>query len=160
MPGHVAARSVKWLKRITVSEEESHAQWQRRDYKSFGPNETNPDWDKAPSIQEMPITSAITNAKVDDQKIHVEGYAYSGGGRKITRVDVSTDNGDTWDQADLLDDEMLSSGRKTWTWNRWRLKSTFNVAGSGKQETTCSIVVVKATDESYNSQPESQKKYI
>ncbi|KAF4637538.1 hypothetical protein G7Y89_g535 [Cudoniella acicularis] len=157
VPGHVAARSVKWLKRITVSDEESHAQWQRRDYKSFGPNETHPDWDKASSIQEMPITSAITNAKVEDQKMLLEGYAYSGGGRKIVRVDVSTDNGDTWDQAALLDDEMLSLGRKSWTWTRWRYKSTFNVARLDKQDTACSMVVVKATDEAYNSQPESHK---
>ncbi|KAH6680877.1 Oxidoreductase, molybdopterin-binding domain-containing protein [Halenospora varia] len=138
VPGHVAARSVKWLKRITVSDEESHTQWQRRDYKSFGPNETHPDWDKASSIQERPITSAITNAK-------------------IVRVDVSTDNGDTWDQAALLDDEMLSLRRKSWTWTRWQYKGTFNVARLDKQDTACSMVVVKATDEAYNSQPESHK---
>ena len=159
VPGHVAARSVKWLKRILVSDEESHSTWQRKDYKSFGPNETQPDWDKAPSIQEMPITSAITNAKVEDQKMLLEGYAYSGGGRKIVRVDVSTDNGDTWDQAALLDDdeETLSFGRKAWAWRRWRYQSPFKGGGSEKQDTACSMVVVKATDEAYNSQPESHK---
>jgi sulfite oxidase len=157
VPGHVAARSVRWLKRITVSDEESHAQWQRKDYKSFGPNEKPPDWDKAYSIQEMPIMSAITNAKLEDQKMLLEGYAYSGGGRNVVRVDVSTDNGDTWDQAALLGDEMLSVGRKSWAWTRWRYESTFNVDGSDKLDTACSMVVIKATDEAYNSQPESHK---
>jgi sulfite oxidase len=155
VPGHVAARSVKWLKRITVSDEESHTQWQRRDYKSFGPNERNPDWEKASSIQEMPITSAITSAKVEDQKMMLEGYAYSGGGRKIIRVDISTDNENTWDQAVLLKDDMLSLGRKSWAWTKWRYESPF--IGSDKQGKTCSTVVVKATDEAYNSQPESHK---
>ncbi len=49
VPGHVAARSVKWLTKIVISDEESTSQWQRRDYKAFGPNEgAHPDWDKAP----------------------------------------------------------------------------------------------------------------
>ena len=37
-PGHVAARSVKWVQSVTVSDEESTSQWQRRDYKLPGPN--------------------------------------------------------------------------------------------------------------------------
>jgi sulfite oxidase len=36
VPGHVAARSVKWLNKIVLSDEESTSQWQRRDYKCFG----------------------------------------------------------------------------------------------------------------------------
>ncbi|KAJ3481045.1 hypothetical protein NLG97_g7918 [Lecanicillium saksenae] len=39
VPGHVAARSVKWLNQITLSEDESMSQWQRKDYKCFGPNQ-------------------------------------------------------------------------------------------------------------------------
>jgi len=42
VPGTVAARSVKWLSKIVVSDEESPSQWQRRDYKSFGPNGGGP----------------------------------------------------------------------------------------------------------------------
>ncbi|KAE9366606.1 hypothetical protein N431DRAFT_487162 [Stipitochalara longipes BDJ] len=45
---------------------------------------------------------------MEDQKMLLEGYAYSGEGRKTVKVDVSTNNEDTWDQAALLDDEMLS----------------------------------------------------
>ena len=32
-PGVVGARNVKWVGNITLSEEESHSHWQRRDYK-------------------------------------------------------------------------------------------------------------------------------
>jgi sulfite oxidase len=156
VPGVVAARSVKWLRKIVVSDEESESQWQRRDYKSFGPNvRSNPDWSKAKSIQEMPITSAITyisnpsnpsDAKPEiSAPLQVEGYAYSGGGREIIRVDISMDNGRTWDQAELLDD--AGKGSKAWCWKRWRYEG---LKREGK-----TTVLVKATDEAYNTQPES-----
>lgn len=37
IPGHVAARSVKWLEKVIVSDEESDSHWQQRDYKGFCP---------------------------------------------------------------------------------------------------------------------------
>lgn len=194
VPGHVAARSVKWLSKIVISDEESTSQWQRRDYKSFGPNERSPDWDKAPSIQEMPITSAITkilvgecvrectaawlgqkllaqeqqqqNPKVGDenelgqeqQPIALQGYAVSGGGRDIARVDISLNGGKTWDQADLVDEASSLSpssrqgGNKSWAWRRWRYLGSLSLTPSESRK--CVEVVVKATDTSYNSQPQ------
>ncbi|KAK4464319.1 mitochondrial sulfite oxidase [Cladorrhinum samala] len=250
VPGNVAARSVKWLSKIVISDEESTSQWQRRDYKSFGPNEgPNPDWDRAPSIQEMPVTSAITgvwvgdcvrrgrvpwmgnssssssssssrnghsasaskiidmaavpNQKVGftpkessstpcptstpaDEPIALQGYAYSGGGRAITRVDVSLDGGLTWDQAELVKDCADPSspchGNKSWAWTRWRYTGTLPVLSlpsasspslpaavqedceeglfprqNTLQKKKCTTLIVKATDEAYNTQPESFK---
>ncbi|RYP82585.1 hypothetical protein DL770_005550 [Monosporascus sp. CRB-9-2] len=179
VPGHVAARCVKWVNKIVVSDEESQTQWQRRDYKCFGPNETSQDWDKYKSIQEMPVTSAITRARLKDlppsnirgalgqsggqannsdglegQVVQLEGYAYSGGGHGIQRVDVSLDGGKTWDQAKLLDDSKLEKGSKAWCWKRWRYEGTLPPATgieSGEKKTT---FVVKATDDAYNTQPE------
>lgn len=187
VPGHVAARSVKWLSKIVVADEESTSQWQRRDYKSFGPNEKHPDWDGAPSIQEMPITSAITKVLVGDcvrecqagwvggklgvamqqkkgkekndssgrqlEPVALQGYAVSGGGRDIARVDVSLDGGKTWDQADLLPDSS-SSGNKAWAWKRWRYLGHLQLPATQGGE-GCMEVVVKATDTSYNSQPQT-----
>lgn len=175
VPGHVAARSVKWLSKIVVSDEESTSQWQRRDYKSFGPNERIPNWDSAPAIQEMPITSAITRVLVGEcvresqeawlaekqrlvesttrgnevQPIAAQGYAVSGGGREITRVDISLDGGQTWDQAELLSDTW--TGNKAWAWKRWRYLGQLKSPRQG----ACAQVVVKATDNSYNVQPET-----
>lgn len=175
VPGHVAARSVKWLSKIVVSDEESTSQWQRRDYKSFGPNERIPNWDSAPAIQEMPITSAITKVLVGEcvresqevwlaekqrlvesttrgnevQPIAAQGYAVSGGGREITRVDISLDGGQTWDQAELLSDAW--AGNKAWAWKRWRYLGQLKSPRQG----ACAQVVVKATDNSYNVQPET-----
>ncbi|KAI0004071.1 Oxidoreductase, molybdopterin-binding domain-containing protein [Xylariaceae sp. FL0662B] len=175
VPGHVAARCVKWVNKIVVSDEESNTSWQRRDYKCFGPNETKQDWDKYKSIQVMPITSAITRTRlkpapnndhessirIDDshggKTVQIEGYAYSGGGREIQRVDVSLDGGETWDQACLLDDTSLEQGARAWCWKRWKYEGRLphvNPNARGESKTT---LIVKATDDAYNTQPESHK---
>lgn len=148
VPGHVAARSVKWLNKISISDEESYSQWQRRDYKCFGPNEVgHENWDKAKSIQEMPVTSAITALRHEETKSVVEGYAYSGGGREVVRVDLSLDGGKSWDQASFLSAEQL--GSKSWAWKRWRYEVPKG------QDTSNLELVCKATDDAYNTQPAS-----
>ena len=164
VPGHTAARSVKWLEKIILSEEESQSQWQQRDYKCFGPNQTakEVDWSSAPAIQETPIQSAITSIRqvsancVDGRKalqqfgltedgVQIAGYAFSGGGREIIRVDISADGGSTWQQAVLLPDE--AKGQKSWSWKRWHAMLSKPAATSE--------FLVKAIDDSYNTQPES-----
>ena len=162
VPGHVAARSVKWVNKITLSEEESPSQWQRRDYKCFGPNQgPNPDWDSAPAIQETPVQSAVTrylDRRPGDSKtlegcspkedsVSLEGYAYAGGGRRIVRVDVSPDGGRTWKQADFL--ENPSKGYKAWGWSRWQIAIPRDQAERS--------FVIKAVDEANNVQPESHE---
>ena len=151
-PGHVAARSVKWVNRVILSDEESTSQWQRRDYKCFGPNDTEkPNWDAAPSIQETPVQSAITHihrieGNGESQDVVIEGYAFSGGGRKIIRVDISTDDGRTWNQAEINVDP-VNNGVREWSWKRWR----YTVP---EKKIIGATVVVKAIDNSYNGQPE------
>ncbi|KAI1122011.1 Oxidoreductase, molybdopterin-binding domain-containing protein [Nemania abortiva] len=175
VPGHVAARAVKWVNKIVVADEESTTTWQRKDYKCFGPNETKQDWDKYKSIQVMPITSAITRTRLRPEDgetasrakpeprtsasgrvVQIEGYAYSGGGREIQRVDISLDGGATWDQAKLLDDTKQEKGSQTWCWKRWTYEGVLpevkDVGGEAK-----TTFVVKATDDAYNTQPESHK---
>ncbi|KAH8193879.1 hypothetical protein TruAng_011959 [Truncatella angustata] len=162
VPGTVAARCVKWLSKIVISDEESTTSWQRKDYKCFGPNETqNLDWDKYKSIQEMPVTSAITRARFRSAcksdgtapPVELQGYAYSGGGREIQRVDVSLDGGQTWGQATFLDDTHQEAGTKKWCWKRW----TYQGALPETTDTQAGVAtfVVKATDEAYNTQPQS-----
>lgn len=165
VPGTVAARSVKWVNRVIVSEEESPSQWQQRDYKCFGPNVGgNPDWSTAPAIQEMPVQSAITSLRevsckntcdrnllqdnrLKEDSVAVEGYAFSGGGRRIARVDISADGGHSWHQAELLKDlEEGQGGYKAWAWRRWRWVIPKHMAGES--------FVVKAVDEAYNTQPD------
>ncbi|KAI1823296.1 Oxidoreductase, molybdopterin-binding domain-containing protein [Xylaria intraflava] len=175
VPGHVAARAVKWVNKIVVSDEESTTTWQRKDYKCFGPNETKQDWDKYKSIQVMPITSAITRTRLKPEGnktpaprqepratasgrvVQVEGYAYSGGGREIQRVDISLDGGTTWDQANLVNDAKQEQGSRAWCWKRWKYEGVLPEVkddANGEAKTT---FVVKATDDAYNTQPESHQ---
>lgn len=160
VPGHVAARSVKWLKSIVISDEESTSQWQRRDYKSFGPNEVGSEnWEAAKSIQEMPVNSAVTSiTPVKEGIFIVKGWAYSGGGREIVRVDVSTDDGKHWGQASLEIAEK-EIGSKHWAWKQWQYTIDTSAAKGVSTATSKDkmVIAVKATDEAYNTQPEHFK---
>jgi sulfite oxidase len=53
VPGHVGTRSVKWLRRITLSESESQSPWQQKDYKLMPHKFTTlsaADWHSMPPI--------------------------------------------------------------------------------------------------------------
>ena len=156
VPGTTAARSVKWLGKVSISCDENESQWQKRDYKCFGPNRkaadlSNEDWEGAQSIQETPVQSAITNVHKakDSASTTVQGFAFSGGGRRIERVDVSADGGKTWRQATLGKDK--AKGSKRWAWTLWSIEWSPDELQAGEARE----FVVKATDEAYNTQPQT-----
>nr|CAI5859725.1 unnamed protein product [Callosobruchus analis] len=128
VPGVVGARNVKWLSKIVVSEHESTSHWQQNDYKGFSPctDWESADFTKSPAIQELPVTSAICKpcdgdtVGIVDGKIFVKGYAWSGGGQKIIRVDVSADDGKTWHVANV-DAQDSSDPPRHWSWTLWSL---------------------------------------
>lgn len=159
VPGTVGARNVKWLGKVTVSAEESGSHWQQNDYKGFSPGT---DWDtvdfkSAPAIQELPVQSAIT-APADggvversSEEVTVKGYAWSGGGREVVRVDVSLDGGKTWQVARLRDGEGEAPpppGR-AWAWKLWEVQAPLPPEAQELE------IVCKAVDNSYNMQPDS-----
>ncbi|KAI6793812.1 hypothetical protein KC363_g5594 [Hortaea werneckii] len=168
VPGTVAARSVKWVNKIVLSDEESSSQWQRRDYKCFGPNEGgNVDWDSAVAIQETPVQSAITSVQkvtanrlnnsqlatvygLEEESVVLRGYAFSGGGRRIVRVDVSPDNGKTWQQARIEGDQE-QKGHRAWSWRHWDVAIPTRLLSGN--------ICIKATDDGYNTQPETFAPY-
>ncbi|KAI8617607.1 Oxidoreductase, molybdopterin-binding domain-containing protein [Chytriomyces sp. MP71] len=156
VPGHVAARSVKWVQKVTLAEEESPSHWQQRDYKGFGPSKTleQSRYDESVAIQELPVQSAITLPRAGDtvpvragEVRGVKGFAWSGGGRGIVRVDVSADGGQTWVDARLRKPGQME-GRE-WAWTLWEADVPVNVAEGEDVEIVC-----KAVDTSYNEQPE------
>uniref|UniRef100_A0A6P7GYK0 Probable sulfite oxidase, mitochondrial n=1 Tax=Diabrotica virgifera virgifera TaxID=50390 RepID=A0A6P7GYK0_DIAVI len=117
------------VEKIIVSENESDSHWQQNDYKGFSPSV---DWDtvdftKSPAIQELPVISAICQptangaVKVEDGKITVKGYAWSGGGQKIVRVDVTIDGGKTWHVA-KFDHQDKTPPPKHWSWTLWSIE--------------------------------------
>lgn len=156
VPGVVGARNVKWLGKIIVSDKESDSHWQQNDYKGFSPST---DWDtvdftKSPAIQNMPVTSSICTPKPGDKLevdekgfVTVKGYAWSGGGNRIVRVDLTIDEGKSWHVAEL-EQEDLPHGIH-WGWSLWSAKiPAASFKGKGVE------IWAKAVDSSYNCQPE------
>ncbi|CAK9016368.1 unnamed protein product [Durusdinium trenchii] len=140
VPGVVGVRNVKWLGEIIASREEARGPWQRGiAYKGFSPmvkDLKGIDIEKIPSMQDLPIQSAIVTPKagstVELDDVEVKGFAWSGGGRGIVRVDVSIDEGNTWVTADLLDGKDQPYNR-AWAWTFWEAsvtsQKTWNISG-------------------------------
>lgn len=157
VPGHVGVRNVKWVGRICVSKEEAEGPWQRgMAYKGFSPmvkSCAGMDVEKIPSMQEMPVQSTIVTplagSTTELDEVEVKGWAWSGGGRGIVRVDVSIDDGKTWVTAELGQGSEQPLGR-AWAWTFWEASVAIPDALKGKELTlTC-----RATDSAYSSQPE------
>ncbi|XP_008213038.1 probable sulfite oxidase, mitochondrial isoform X1 [Nasonia vitripennis] len=160
VPGVVGARNVKWCNKIIFSKDESPSQFQQNDYKGFSPSIDwdNVDFKTAPAIQELPVTSAICipqrgeRITVDKNgTIPVKGYAWSGSGKKIIRVDVTVDQGETWHIAKLVAQDPDAKEGRHYAWTLWSLDLPVD-------KTKGSVEIwVKAVDSAYNTQPESFK---
>ena len=155
VPGVVGARNVKWLNRIVLSEKESDSHWQQNDYKGFSPSKDwdNVDFSQSPAIQSMPVTSSIcepapnTKVKAGD-KVKVKGYAWSGGGNRVIRVDLTTDGGKSWIDTKLLEQDSAQEPRH-YGWTLWE-------AMIEVPERTGELEIwSKAVDSNYNVQPET-----
>jgi sulfite oxidase len=168
VPGVVGARNVKWLNKIVASDKESDSHWQQKDYKSFSPSTDwdTVDWGAAPAIQELPVNSAIIqptthdSLTLDDDELVVKGYAYSGGGHDIVRVDVSCDDGDTWHTAMLNKGELqhipAAKRNQQWGWTLWEAVLPIDDLMKRSQKTGAKQVklICKAVDNQYNVQPD------
>ena len=88
------------------------------------------------------VLAPADGATVPAGPVEVRGYAFAGGERHVTRVDVSIDGSDTWSQAELLED------LGPWAWRHWR--TTVELAPGEHQ------IVVRAWDSSAATQPEDE----
>eukprot|EP00043_Microstomoeca_roanoka_P001918 m.35362 g.35362 ORF g.35362 m.35362 type:complete len:495 (-) comp11131_c2_seq1:37-1521(-) len=160
VPGYIGARSVKWLSKIEASTEESESTWQRGIPYKMCPSHVKTisdelDVGSLPSVNEMPVQSAIMSpacgaiVSKEDESVHVRGYAWSGGGRNIVRVDVSADGGETWMTATLLEGSDQKANR-AWAWTFWEADVPLNFNQGKKVQLVC-----RAVDSSANQQPES-----
>jgi len=137
VPGVAGARSVKWLNRITLSQEESDSPWHQRIYR-YRPNKYHEencddmDAEYDPCLG-WPLNSIILSPRNGDQVVVDQGGVVFYGvalpsttGRKITKIEVSFDN-ETWIPCnfkpleDKEDDGSSSSSSNTrqWSWSPW-----------------------------------------
>ena len=155
VPGQIGGRSVKWLKKIEISDNESQHYlhfWVRRSSSSLvstsslsatdsvlflvQDNKVLPttltgeeareqrDWWHDPKfiINDLNVNAAVARPAHDEQLVVastssssvldspspapqqtylVEGYVYAGGGRRVTRVEVTFDDGASWSLAQI-----------------------------------------------------------
>ncbi|KAJ3572920.1 hypothetical protein NPX13_g4883 [Xylaria arbuscula] len=112
IPGQIGGRSVKWLKRIIVTKEPSDNWYHIYDNRVL-PTMIDPEmsadlpdtWkDERYAIYDLNTNSAtcypahneILDLHGSPSAYNVRGYAYAGGGKRITRVEVTLDKGKTW----------------------------------------------------------------
>ncbi|SDN02025.1 DMSO/TMAO reductase YedYZ, molybdopterin-dependent catalytic subunit [Halogranum gelatinilyticum] len=128
IPGHWGEINVKWIDEIEILDRPADGYWEKRGWHGTGPVNT--------------VAKLWVDNRLDDGRIEVAGHAYAGT-RDVERVEVSTDGGATWADAELS--ERLPG---TDVWRQWVYR--YEPPG-GEHE-----VVVRATDGTGTLQPEDE----
>ena len=144
VPGWYAMASVKWLQRIIVSDRPFTGYYQTIDYAYWQRRE---DGAELTPLSQMQVKAEIAGPGEGETvpantSVRVHGAAWTCDA-KITKVELSTDGGETWNDAKLLGES---------NWNAWRLWE-FNwqtPSQPGKQ-----ILMARATDSLDRTQPVS-----
>jgi sulfite oxidase len=121
VPGYVGARSVKWVTAVTVQPGPSENYFQAHDYRILPPDA---DADSVAPGEGISLSSLALNCDILDPtdgdqvsagELSIRGYGIAGDGRSVERVDISLDDGLTWQQADL------HRAPSKWSWRPWSL---------------------------------------
>ncbi|KAL9115242.1 MAG: hypothetical protein Q9227_001036 [Pyrenula ochraceoflavens] len=178
IPGQIGGRSVKWLKKLILTDAPSENWYHIYDNRVL-PTMVSPEesankpklWmDERYAIYDLSTNSATVYPAHEEQLCLVDGpttytargYAYAGGGRRVTRVEVSLDKGQSWKLADidyaedryrevekdLYGGKLDMSWRETcFCWCFWSLPLAVSEIRLAKD------ILVRAMDESMNIQP-------
>ena len=142
VPGWYAMASVKWLRRIIVTERPFNGFYQSLDYTY---------WDRSGPLPTLaPLTEQQTKAEIARPEMgemiaansvyRIHGAAWTGAG-DITRVEVSFDSGQSWADANLLGEPVKNAWR-LWEYD-WRTPAT-----AGRYR-----IMARATDSGGGVQP-------
>jgi sulfite oxidase len=147
VPGCIGARSVKWVSEIIVADSPSENYFQAHAYRLFPPDigPHNVRWEDGIMLHDLPLNSVIWDpipgGAVPAGDLTVRGWAMATGGAVIQKVELSADNGRTWQDAELTEQG------NPWTWCFW--SRTVRLP-PGRH-----TLVARATDSAGNVQPES-----
>lgn len=121
VPGYIGARSVKWLGKIIVSDKPSPNHYLATGYKIV--KKMDPiDWTESGPIYRYPINGAIAtpapNVAVPAGWLDLSGYVLPTGrpGSTAKRIQVSADNGVTWELAQGLGET------SEYCWQLWKAR--------------------------------------
>ncbi|CAF0881394.1 unnamed protein product [Adineta steineri] len=179
VPGQIGGRSVKWLKRIIITEEPSDNWYHIYDNRVLPTMVTpeiadeNKSWynDERYALYNLNVQSVICYpaheeiVKIEENKSYnIRGYAYNGGGIRIGRVEISLDQGHTWQLAKIdypedlyrkaIHAPQLFGGKLDmpnrelcFCWCFWNIEVPIMKLSQAKD------IVVRAMDENMNIQP-------
>ncbi|KAH8092558.1 Oxidoreductase, molybdopterin-binding domain-containing protein [Phellopilus nigrolimitatus] len=145
--GYIGARSCKWVYRVNALAEPSMGPVQRQEYLYYTQQigKQNAKYSNGFSIQNMPVSSAIIHPTdkqmiVHDGTVKLEGWAYSGSGNWVERVEVSPDGGHVWY---AVPEENLTE-KHYFAWRLWHIELPVDAEGG---------LDVRTWDSSNNTEP-------
>ncbi|HEV2730508.1 MAG TPA: sulfite oxidase [Terriglobales bacterium] len=148
VPGWIGAASCKWLTEIKVLDKEFEGNFMKPGYRfpnqpvqpgaDVNPDDTHPI--TALSVKSI-IAAPIANATLRSRAVHIHGAAWAGEA-DVTRVDVSTDGGSTWQPA------QLGREQSKYAWRLWSY--SWHAPRSGEY-----TILSRATDSQSRVQPAS-----
>ena len=163
IPGMIGGRMVKWLTEIEVTKKESTNYYHYFDNRVLpshvdAEKATAEGWWYKPEyiINDLNINSAMVYPQHDEilkltgsdgQKYTLKGYAYSGGGRKVIRTEISFDGGKVWNLCKLHHTEKPNAYGKYWCWCHWELEiNVLDLVGIEE-------ISLRSWDDGMNTQP-------
>jgi DMSO/TMAO reductase YedYZ molybdopterin-dependent catalytic subunit len=145
-PGWMADSCIKWLTEITVQAEEAQGYYMQTAYRiPVKPVEsaTTPNVPSTP-VEAMVVKSLIAAPQAGETlragSVTIQGVAWSGEAN-VVKVEVSVDDGKTWEPARLLGEE------RPYAWRQWQFIWKANTAGPV-------FILCRATDSQGETQPE------
>jgi sulfite oxidase len=142
VPGYIGARSVKWLGKLVVSAEPSPNHYLAHAYKLL--TTTKPEeLDQAAPLYEQVQNAIIADHKVTGGTATLRGFALPSGavGRTIQRVELTLDDGQTWQPA------QIASPARPGSWVLWTAAVVLPNAESK--------IAVRSTDDQGQTQPKT-----
>ncbi|KAH3670377.1 hypothetical protein OGAPHI_000892 [Ogataea philodendri] len=177
IPGVIGGRSVKWLRKLIVSDRPSENWYHYFDNRVL-PTMVTPEmaksddrwWkDERYAIYDLNLQTVICKpenqqvVKISDEEFEIAGFGYNGGGIRIGRVEISLDKGRTWKLADIdyPEDQYREAGyfrlfgglvnvcdrMSCLCWCFWKLKVPISELSDAKD------IVVRGMDERMVVQP-------
>lgn len=165
IPGYIGGRMIKWLKLISVIPHESKNCYHYHDNKALPPQVTSEVaieggwWYKQEYIiNELSLNSVITQpdhnttisiADSVDKTFEIGGFAHTGGGRKVTRVEITLDHGVTWEVTTIDRKERPNDYGLYFCWVWWQIEI------NGCDLVGCDEIWCRAWDDANSPQPEN-----
>jgi DMSO/TMAO reductase YedYZ molybdopterin-dependent catalytic subunit len=141
VPGWVGVANIKWVGQIEVADQPLYSLWNTGQYRLVGPDYPT----DAPPLTEQVVKSAFELAWDAElpvgRPVMLQGRSWSGRG-VVARVEISTDGGQHWRQAQLHSPNLPGA------WVRWRLPWRPTTAGPQQ-------LLARATDTARRIQPET-----